>query len=1043
MTKEWQSRVKMWMTALKKRIYAPVGEMEFSYYTTMEHLLYEDGMKGDFQPIATGRAWGREWEYGWFQTRFRLGGWAKGKRVVMSLDLGGESTLFVNGQVFGTTRAGWVDEPLHFLCDNYVTRDGAGDEEILLVAECYAGHSMPPEGGPAAAGPVSEDYQWRRPEVGERTRLGTCTYGIWNEEAYHLLLELQVLLDIWNNGDQDSLRVVQAGEALKEFTMKVDFSLPEEEFQNTISQCREYLSPYMSCVNGTTTAQMHAIGHAHIDLAWFWPLEETERKCARTMAAQIRHMEEYPEYKMLLSQPQLYEMIKAYYPELFDQLKEKAQNGQLIPEGGMWVEADTNVPSGESLVRQFLYGKKYFKEEFGIESQLLWLPDVFGYSGALPQIMKGCGIRYFATAKIFWTYNGGEPFPYHYFNWKGIDGTRLPSFLHADYNSGTDAEFLIKKWKDRRQKNQIKRMLVSIGYGDGGGGCTRDHIEQVRLLRNCEGVPAISFDDPGHFFQQMEQEVKEVPDYVGELYFQAHRGTYTSQALIKRNIRFCELALREAELWSAIADQKALASYPTAEFEENWKILLKNQFHDILPGSSIHKVYETASKELGSVLAFAEGQSRRAAGTLLREVPQACTIFHSLSWEEEALVKLPEGWSGAKDSKGETLAVQYMTDGLYAQAKLPAMGTRVLYSAEAGKQEEEFCVSEQAMENEWLCLQFNDQGEIVSLYDKEGKCQWAAGPLNVMKLYQDVPGSYEAWDIDSMRKEVPAGQSEKARITVTERGPLYCEVTVERQLHHSRMIQRIGLERNSRTVTFHTVIDWQETQKLLKVAFPVNVTTDELVSEIQFGYLKRPNHKSREYDKDRFEVCNHKWSALTEPGRGCAILNDSKYGISCEDRQMELTLLKSAVCPDESADKGRQEFTYAFTFWNTPFSESQVVRRAYELNVKPFVLDGAAEDISLVASEHPGIIIDCVKKAEREERAVVLRMYESMGSRSKTRLQLHIPVKEAYVTNMMEECQKMEAGLPIVDGVIELEFGAFEVKTLMLVMDAPSGICRH
>lgn len=1038
MTKEWQSRIKMWMTALTKKVYTPVEKLDFTYWTTMEHLNYEQALEGDYKPVKEGDLWGREWEYGWFQTKFHLGEWAKDKRIVVNLNLGGESTLFVNGEVFGTTRAewSWLESPLHFLCDNYVTRAGSGDDEIYLVAECYAGHSIPPEGGAAAAGPVSGDDWWEHPDAVTRTKFGTCTCGIWNEDVYHLLLELQVLYDIWNNADQDSLRVSDVETALEDFTITVDFSLSEEEFLNSVKQCRENLKHYLSCVNGSTVPHMHAIGHAHIDLAWFWPFEETERKGARTMAAQIRHMEEYPEYRMLLSQPQLYEIIREYYPELFARMKEKAVTGQLIPEGGMWVEADTNIPSGESLVRQFLYGKRYLKEEFGVESELLWLPDVFGYSAALPQIMKGCGIKYFATAKIFWTYNGGEKFPYHYFNWKGIDGTRIESFIHMDYSSKTDAESLIKKWKDRRQKDQIRRMLVAIGYGDGGGGATRDHIEHVRLLGNCEGVPAISFDHPNHVFRLLKQESNQIPEYAGELYFQAHRGTYTSQAAIKRNNRHCELALREAEIWSTFADKDGLAVYPAAGLETNWKVLLKNQFHDILPGSSIHKVYETSARELEDVLAFAKNQSQLAAMALMSGTEAAYTVFNSLSWERDMLVKLPVGWTGAKTSEGKRLPGQQMTDGIHVLVKVPSMGTEVIYPADMMLEAEEPALPGNVMENEWLRLSLNDQGEIISLYDKEAGREWASGPLNAMKLYQDVPGNYEAWDIDSMRKEIRADEEEKALITVTEQGSLYCEIKVKKKLHSSRITQRIGLAKNSRTVLFHTRIDWQETQKLLKAEFPVHVTTDELLSEIQFGYVKRPNHKSREYDRDRFEVCHHRWSALTEPGRGCAILNDSKYGISCEDNTMELTLLKSAVFPDESADKGLQEFTYGFTFWNTPLVSSHVVNQAYELNINPLVLAGARKKESFMTIENPNIVIDCVKKAEKREKAMVLRVYESMGSRSRTKLQINFPVTACLISNMLEECDEYGSQIPVVDGSIELEFGAFEVKTLVVTYDS-------
>lgn len=1021
----------MWISALKERLYQPVGSMEFTYCTTFEHWSYEKAMGASYLPIQEGDSWGEEWEYGWFKSNFRLGEWAKGKRIVMDLNLGGEATLFVNGNVWGTRRADWVQEHHHYLCDNYLVKESQGDEDIFFVAECYAGHDRPPEAGEATAGPVGHEYQWNRSKKANRARLGKCTYGIWNEEVYHLYLEVQVLYDICKESDPNSLRVADLEEALQEFTMLVDFSLKEDEFSNCIKECRKFLNPYLSCVNGSTVPRMHAVGHAHIDFAWLWPLQETERKSARTMAAQIRHMDEYPEYKMLLSQPALYELIKEYYPALFAQLKEKAAIGQLIPEGGMWVEADTNVPSGESLIRQFLYGKKYFKEEFGVESELLWLPDVFGYSAALPQIMNGCGIKYFATAKIFWTYNGGEPFPYHYFSWRGIDGSATPSFIHVDYNSQTNAAALIKKWNGRRQREGLKRMLVSIGYGDGGGGATRDHIENVRLLANCEGVPSITFDSPSNCFAQLEKECRCVPEYVGELYFQAHRGTYTSQARIKKFNRFCELGMREAEIWSSLADITTLFSYPQEEFERNWKNILKNQFHDILPGSSIHKVYEMAKLELKAVLDFSRIQTDKALEALVQEKEEqtALTVFNSLSWDRKVPVVLPVDWKGAKTGDGKQLEGQQLESGICVEVPVPSVGSTSIYPAQMPETNTTVAVRDRVMENEWLRLVLNDNGEIESLYDKETDTEWAAGTMNVFNLYQDIPSHYEAWDIDSMRKKISWEEKEPARIIVREQGSLFCEIEVTKRLHQSTITQWIRMDRHGRTVSFRTKIDWQETQKLLKVAFPVRITTDELISEIQFGHIKRPNHKSRAYDRDRFEVCNHKWSALVEQSRGFALLNDSKYGISCEGNQMELTLLKSAIFPDESADKGIQEFTYAFTLWNGSLASSHVVQQAYELNVKPLVCNGARTDGSLITTDNTNIIIDCMKKSEHREDAFVIRAYECTGSRSRTKFHFHFPVSECFESNMVEE----ELGtLPISDETVDLVFDAFEVKTLVL-----------
>lgn len=627
MTKEWESRIGMWINVLKNRLYTPVQELRFSYFTTNEYLTCQQAALQEGCDIREGDAWGKEWEYGWFKSRVTLGNWADGQRVVLDLNLGGEATLFVNGEAFGTRRADWVGERYHFLVDNWLKKTKAEDETVELMAEVYAGHDRPPEVGEATAGPVQRGWNWQHNTKEGRAVMGRCTCGIWNEEAYHLLLEVQVLHDIWKNEQPDSLRRSDLEQALQEFSMKLDLSLDAEAFQQNVQECRALLRPYLECMNGSTAPHMYAVGHAHIDLSWLWPIEETRRKCARTLAAQLRHMDEYPEYKMLQSQPRLYEMVREDYPELFDKIREKVAAGQLIPEGSMWVEPDTNIPCGESLIRQIMYGKRYFRDTFGVENRILWLPDVFGYTAALPQIMKGCGVDYFATAKIFWTYNGGDPFPYHYFDWKGIDGTSVRSFLHMDYSSYTTAEALMKKWRTRRPQQGMKSMLVAVGYGDGGGGACRDHIENVRLLHNCEGVPKITFEHPTVFFKQAEKEYRSVPEYVGELYFQAHRGTYTSQAKVKRGNRRCETALREAEMWAAVAQVQKGAQYPKQELEAEWKQLLTNQMHDILPGSCIHRVYERVLPELEQVRTHA-ARIAQDSTTALTEPADALTVFN-------------------------------------------------------------------------------------------------------------------------------------------------------------------------------------------------------------------------------------------------------------------------------------------------------------------------------------------------------------------------------------------------------------------------------
>lgn len=1034
MTNELKSRIELWLTTLKKLLYQPIENINFIFFTTSEHLTLEQVRKESFREIRPGDRWGHEWEYGWFRADIKLGSWASGQRIVMDLNLGGEAILFVNGAVFGARRDDWIIQEHHFICDNYLNICADGTESYELFAECYGGHSMPEAMGESVSGPFLNGKRWERPKPDDLRRVcGISTVGIWREEMYHLYLEAQAIYDIWKKADKDSLRAAELERGLRRFVLCLDFEQPVEELMESVKCARKELLPYLQCKNGATAPRFHAIGHAHIDLAWLWPLEETERKCARTMGAQIRHMEEYPQYKMILSQPFLYELIETHYPELYREILKKIESGQLIPEGGMWVEADTNLPCGESLIRQFLYGKEYFRNKLNVESSLLWLPDVFGYSAALPQIMKGCGITHFTTHKIFWTYNGGEPFPYHYFQWKGLDGSKIPVFIHVEYSSAADAGTLIERWNNRAQKNGLCRFMQPVGYGDGGGGASREHIENILLFADMEGVPRTEFDDPNHFFEAIAADGYEENEYVGELYYQAHRGTYTTQARTKRGNRKGEFALREAEFWNGISILEGKAR-GEKDFKKIWKILLLNQFHDILPGSAIHKVYERAEKELEKAVCEG-GKLLRNALDALVEKGTGVTYFNSLSWERREIVRLPAGWEGALGEDGALVPTQRTEKGVEAVIHIPPCGRVSLRPGHMDKMEKDSIVKAELMEgggavleNEVIRVSFDLKGRIFEIFDKERKRNWAKGLCNEFCMYQDIPGHFEAWDIDSLYREKRLDLSDNAVITVRERGRLFGEIKITRKLGRSEMKQYIRLKKNEYIVTFHTIIDWKECHKLLKVAFRPDIKTDELVSEIQYGYIKRPNHCSRNFDRDRFEVCNHKWSALTEAGKGFAVLNDCKYGISASDNTMELTLLKSSTYPDEIADTGHQEFTYGFFLWNTPFSESAVVKKAYELNTKVSGSWGVEENCSWFRIMHDNVVLDVIKEAENGE-GIILRFYESMGKETETYLMFSYTGR-IIVTNMLEE-NKEDCGVQ--KEKVLLHFTPFEVKTVRFI----------
>lgn len=1015
---------------LKKKnqfIYTKIDSLKFAGMTTKDRYSI-DQIKGKaMQPIASGERWGEEWSYGWFRSAVAVPPEAEGKRLAVMLDFGSEATVYVNGVVSGA-----MDLQHH---DLTLSRSARAGEQYEIVAEAYAGHS-----GQQPA------QLWEQPSFGQ-SRL-----YIVEEEVYQFFIDLECLFDLRNHLDADLLRVAEIDRGLTEVFSTIDLALLGEALEDNIKQCRKIMEPLLACVNGSTAPTLYLMGQSHLDVAWLWPIEETKRKIARTMSNQLALMEEYPEYRYVQSQPYLFRLAKELYPELYARMKKAVQEGKIIPEGGMWVEPDTNLPSGESLIRQALHGKRFFKEEFGKDNKMLWLPDVFGYSGNLPQIMKGCGLHYFASLKMFGTYdNVGDPFPYNTFLWEGIDGTQILAHLlnYGDYYPiRINPSFLIDQWKELVQKDGITTRLTQFGHGDGGGGANRDDLEFMRRLENLEGVPKTKHASPIEYFE--DQLERGLPDakYVGELYYAAHRGTYTTQALIKKLNRQAEIGFRELELWAAAANLLHHRDYDYLKMDQLWKTLLLNQFHDILPGSSIHRVCEEAQAELTELNHTLCDMAAGTRESLADGGGERITVFNSLSWARKGRVALPEGVTGISDESGQSLPVQSHDGIRYAEVEVPSMGWSS-FPVHRGEIAEETAAptavpaavltavkaTGNRLENEFLSITVNERGELARIYDKETGTDWAAGDCNVMRMYRDQPSDFDAWEIDRRYRAGQIGLNSDAKITVSASGPLFAEIRVERELNQSFLIQEIRIRTGSRRVEFDTTIHWKETHKLLKVDFPVDVHANESLQEIQFGHVKRPNHASRPYDADRYEVCQHKWSALAEANRGFALLNDCKYGISVADNTMSLTLLRAPTFPDETADQGTHRFTYGFLVWNGTFYDSPVVQEAYELNY-PLTLSPKGTRIernSLIQVDKSNVIAETVKLAEDGSGDWIIRLYESKGASVSSTLHTPIPFKKAYLTNMLEEePAELSFGEGTGEGTVRLDFRPFEVKTLRL-----------
>nr|WP_314461883.1 glycoside hydrolase family 38 C-terminal domain-containing protein [uncultured Clostridium sp.] len=1033
---ERNGRINIWLEELKSHLFDRISTVTFTGFTTKEHFSYEEALKQEFYPMPQGTPWGAKWEYGWFLTEIVMPKEAEGKRIFLHPEVGGEMLLWVNG-----TTAGSRDLKHDGIT---LTRHAKAGERFFVVAESYAGHGPRLEkGGPCP------DFRIAVPEPPVyQVKVGESDFGIWNEDAFQLLMDVFTLYKLCEGLDPKSLRAMKINQGLLEFTFTADFELDRERRNESFREARKRLAPLLACVNGTTAPEFTIFGQSHLDLAWLWPWEETKRKCARTLSTQIALSDEYMDYKFLLCEPPIMENVKEHYPELYGRLLKKVEEGSFIPEGGMYVEPDTNLVSGESLIRQCLYGRKWFKEELGKDSVMVWLPDCFGFNGQLPQIMKGCGIRYFATQKMARAQKGCDVFPYNNFWWEGIDGTRILTHFYKKNNARLDPLDLITRWEeDRVQQENIDTFIFPFGFGDGGGGATREMAEVAKRVKNLEGAPRTRMESPVKFFERLEEEnsVKEV--YRGELYLPWHRGTYTSQAWIKKENRLLERKLRETELLNSIACFAENGENRRGELEGLWKVLLFNQFHDIIPGTSITRVYEDAFNALKATGEKADCLYEEAKRQIAGEKADGLLVFNSLSWEREELAEIPFEEGEPLIHSGWLPVSQRIGDKLLIPVKVPSCGYTQL-GAEDSHVFAGWVISENAcriyeekgsfiLENGLVKVTVDGLGQVRSVLEQETKTEFVDGIANQLLLYQDINVDYDAWEMSSFYKDVPIELNQKADLTIEETGPLKAVLLVKRQIHDSFMTQKISLSYNSRRIDFTTKIDWQETHKLLKVSFPVTIRTDEALEEIQFGYVKRPTHHNRRYDADRFEVCNHRYTAMTEPGRTAAVLNDSKYGISTDGNTMELTLLKAPVWPDMYADKGMQEFTYSFYSKSSDFAGSGVVQEGMQLNSPlAFWGKGTGKKEYFRISED-NVILETVKMAEDGENHLILRFYEAIGKHTSCAVTAGLKISRLWETTM-EENAVSKAPLPVKylgnESEILLHFAPFEIKTLRLIL---------
>ena len=853
---------------------------------------------------------------------------------------------------------------------------------------------------------------------------------------YDLLIPLQSAYVLKKADEENYRRVLQSmAPALDALDLRDAYS---EKFYSSIEKAEQILKEaFYSEERECPTVS--AIGHTHIDIAWLWTVEQTREKVLRSFSTVLRLMEQYPDYKFMSSQPILYQFVKEQEPEMYEKIKERIREGRWEVDGAMWLEADCNLTGGESLVRQIIKGHRFFLEEFGKESKSLWLPDVFGYSAALPQILKKSGIPYFMTTKIAW--NQYDQLPNDTFIWKGIDGSEVFAFMPTttdyDKDQGLNISFsdtrntttytgivnpnmALGTFKRFQNRDLTEDTLMLFGFGDGGGGPTKEMLESAeRLKYGIPGIPKIRQEFEQDYFDRTYEKIHDLPDmptWDGELYFEYHRGTLTSMARNKRSNRKNEILYTQMETASCMAGIEKDEQLQNV-LDKGWDILLINQFHDIVPGSSIKPVYEQTDKEYHEIEEAGKEELNRvvsaAVGRLSME-KEGVVVMNTQGYERDDLVVLDDGTEIPRlvDEDGRNVPAQKTADGRYLLyvSHIPPLGYKKLYETEELLEESTGKEWDYTFENPFIKVCFNEKMEITSLYEKEaekeliqdGRCG------NVLRTYEDRPMQWDNWDIDVFYQRKPYEADWYSPARVIENGEVRMVVEFECGFLDSTVTQQVCLYHQIPRIDFRTKADWKTHHVILKTHFPVDVNTTRASYEIQFGNVERETTNNYSWDTAKFEACGHKWADLSENSSGISLLNDCKYGYGIKKGDMSLTLIKSGTYPNEDADIGEHEFTYSIYPHAGRWQEAKTVEMAYNLNVPMLAKrtgrqEGCGGEYeSFLKCSQESCFVEVIKKAE-DGNGVIVRMYENKNNRVRAQIQTAYPIAHVYECNLLEE----------------------------------------
>ena len=984
---------------------------------------YTEMPKSGWKRANPGDKWGGDFRYAWFRCNYTVSDEFAGKKLLLRPDTGlAEGLLFINGKPAGMFDKCPDIQNLNRLHDvQPLTFCAKAGETFEIAVECYAGHPVPGT-RPYDNGDMGNIGMY--PVNTVRTFNSVDVVLLDETVAEFLTLHRTVAQIIDFYGENAKIRA----DAVNAFCELIKI-LPQLPCEVTFDW-----HPALEKANGIlrdVTAQKRGgeefgyvglIGHSHLDTAWLWPVRETLHKAARTFSNALRIMERYPDYHYIQSSVVYIDWMKKYYPDIYEKMKKMTAAGRWEPNGGAWVECDNNIPSGEYIVRQFLIGQRYTKENFGYLADCFWQLDTFGYSSAIPQILRKCGIKYFLTTKLSW--NEANEFPYDSFIWKGLDGTEVLTHFNISY-AWPDVKDIKRAVLPNIKHSEVSNMkLLSYGFGDGGGGPSYSMLESEKTVKGMAGMPELESTTVSAFMHRLEESARNLPVFSGELYLELHRGTLTQMHEIKRSNRMLEKAIHNYELLSVTVNggDEELRG-------DSVKTLLVNQFHDILPGTCIAEAHDVAIYENKKAISrLTDGMKSFFDGG--RQVKSLC---NTLSFDRSDQIILKN-----TDFSPDNRTVQEYTD-IYGDkctavsgVTLKAFSIQTLVSGKPKPAECPFKVEGNSISTPFADIVM-ENGRFISYKTKRGAQAVfdAAVPFNTLYFGEDIPEKWDNWDIDYDQAQIMKPVTECVSSEVVSVGALQLRIRVKYKFGDSSLSQDIVFYSDNPRIDFESVVDWNSPHSLLKVGFKVNVLSDTARFETQFGNIKRPTHENYGTDKTQFEVCNHKWTDLSDTRFGVAVLNDCKYGISVKDNDMRLTLHKGGCRPDPRGDRGVHRFTYSLLVHESAFSAEAVIRPAYELNYPVLAFDGACargDRGSLLSVDAGNVIIETVKPAEDKE-GVIVRAYEAEGTFTRCKLTFDAAFGSVFITDMLEyENEPVD----IKDNTVLLDFKPFEIKTLRL-----------